>query len=139
MQTKVTIRDTGVPLAEILRLIGDGYSYDQILMTHKQLNLGDIMAAAKFGCDLVTDYVTADGLISVEHPTEYKVTGNRVVNLTKARKDHPRAFETWTTNEDNQLVSLFKRGEKVGKIAEIHKRNPGAIRARLQKLGLMDQ
>lgn len=138
MERKVEIRDTGVAVTEVLDLVGEGHTYEQILRIHLNLTMADIMAIAKFASDVISGYVTSDGLIKVNHNTEFRLSGNRAFNLTEMRKEHPKAFVKWTTNEDNQLMALFKKGEGISQIAKIHQRKPGAIRARLDKLGLLE-
>ncbi|UCC43717.1 MAG: DUF433 domain-containing protein [Candidatus Zixiibacteriota bacterium] len=139
MEQSVHIRDTEIEVTELLLMIGEGHSYEQILAAHPGLNMGDIMAAARFAADIINSCVTAPGIIRVDHSVEFRLMGNRMVNVTEIRKEFPKAFAPWTANEDNQLVGLFKKGEKLERIAEIHQRKPGAIRARLEKLGLIER
>ena len=139
MEQSIQIRDTEIELTDVLRLIGEGHSYEQILGTLPQLNMGDIMAAAKFAADIISSCVTAPGIISIDHSVEFRLMGNRMVNVTEIRKEFPKAFAPWSANEDNQLAALFRRGEQLERIAEIHQRKPGAIRARLEKLGLIER
>jgi hypothetical protein len=57
--------------------------------------------------------------------------------VEEIRKDHPNAYAKWTSEEDNLLMSRFKMGTDIHDLATIHHRKVGAIRSRLQKLGLM--
>jgi hypothetical protein len=50
------------------------------------------------------------------------------------RKIYPRAYETWTTKEEGELLSLFQDGYPVDELAEHFGRQPGVIRSRLKKL-----
>ncbi|MFI5201201.1 MAG: hypothetical protein ACHQNE_02295, partial [Candidatus Kapaibacterium sp.] len=52
------------------------------------------------------------------------------------RKEHPNAYAKWTSEEDELLKSRFKMGTDIHDLAAIHHRKLGAIRSRLQKLGL---
>ncbi len=57
-------------------------------------------------------------------------------SVEEIRKDHPNAYAKWTSEEDELLKSRFKMGTDVHDLATIHHRKVGAIRSRLQKLGL---
>lgn len=52
------------------------------------------------------------------------------------RERHPRAYERWSSEEDNRLRSEFGRGRSVKELARLFRRQPSAIRSRLNKLGL---
>ena len=49
-------------------------------------------------------------------------------------KKHPNAYAPWTDEEDEQLIQELVQELSIKRIAEIHKRNNGAIRARIKKL-----
>jgi len=53
------------------------------------------------------------------------------------REAHPRAYEPWTRQESNGLIEMFRSGTSVKDLAERIGRGEGAIRARLEKLGLL--
>jgi len=57
--------------------------------------------------------------------------------VEEIRRIFPRAYEKWTTEEDNALVKKYSDGVSVSELAKIHQRKLGAIRSRLQKLGLL--
>lgn len=46
--------------------------------------------------------------------------------------------QKWTQSEESNLIEEFKRGLSITQIAKMHNRNSGGIRARLQKLGLIE-
>lgn len=54
--------------------------------------------------------------------------------ILNTRNIYPRAFETWTTEEEGELLSLFQDGYPVDELAQHFGRQPGAIRSRLYKL-----
>ena len=56
--------------------------------------------------------------------------------LTEIRRRHPRAYEPWPIEEDEDLRDEFARGRTLAEIAERHERRPSAIRSRLHKLEL---
>ena len=50
---------------------------------------------------------------------------------------HPRAYQRWTPEEDAKLTEEFRAGSSVAEMAQSHNRRPGAISARLVRLGLL--
>lgn len=55
---------------------------------------------------------------------------------TKTGKERPEnTGKPWTTEEDEQLISEYRRGLKTSEIGRLHKRSNGAITSRLLKLG----
>lgn len=50
---------------------------------------------------------------------------------------HPRAYEPWSTDEDQQLRLEFASGDHVQQMSECHERRLGAITSRLRHLGLV--
>lgn len=53
----------------------------------------------------------------------------------ETKERYPAQGEEWTTQEEWKLLALHNNGYSVPHIANILKRSPGAIRARLKKLG----
>jgi hypothetical protein len=58
-------------------------------------------------------------------------TGKR--SLEELRAQYPRAYLPWRPDEDDTLKTLFQTQKSVKKLAEALRRQPGGIRARLQK------
>ncbi len=52
---------------------------------------------------------------------------------------HSRQGKAWTTAEDRQLYDAFLKGLSVDSLASVHERSAGGIRARLGRLGLIDE
>ncbi|WP_436777834.1 hypothetical protein [Yinghuangia sp. YIM S09857] len=63
----------------------------------------------------------------------------RALALEELRKMHPRAYDRWSAEEEARLTEGFKCGETQAELARQHQRQPGAIRSRLIKLGLIDE
>lgn len=53
-----------------------------------------------------------------------------------ARAKYPRAYEAWTEGGDAELRGKYVGGATVQQLAEYFQRQPGAINARLRKLGI---
>ncbi len=136
MRKSVTVRDTGVSIAYVLRLIAEGYSYDQILRANPKLTMGDIMASAELARQVVEELEDEHGDIEIGHSIRFVFSKGKFLSLEKLRQKYPRAYTEWTAREDNELAEMFKRGGRIDDIAAQHQRQPGAIRARLQSLGL---
>ncbi len=106
---------------KILELIAEGHSYEQILKANESFTYPDIFNAArealKIAASMSMDY----------HPN----------GLLEIRKSHPRAYEKWTPEEEAHLTELFEAGKRTSHIAAELQRQPGAIRSRLGKLGLV--
>ena len=54
------------------------------------------------------------------------------------RQKHPNAYRPWSKEEDAQLAGLHCTGKKVKEISVALGRQPGAIRSRLVKVGLVE-
>jgi DNA-binding NarL/FixJ family response regulator len=104
----------------ILELIAEGHTYEQILKLNEMLTYLDIFDAAREALDLD------------EH--ENQTDDQR---LSDIRKSHPRAYETWTSEEEAKLSELFRSGTKTQHIAAELQRQQGAILSRLRRLGLV--
>jgi ATP-dependent DNA helicase RecQ len=50
-------------------------------------------------------------------------------------KGNTEAYQSWSAEEDRQLIREHEDGKTVRELSEIHKRTPGAIQSRLKKLG----
>ena len=64
-----------------------------------------------------------------------KPKGDWNVKISKMRETYPNAFRPWLPDDDEKLVKMFSKNDKV-KIADLTKtfgRHPGSIRARLKK------
>jgi hypothetical protein len=72
---------------------------------------------------------------SSEVPTEKKSKTNRYEEI---RKTYPKAYYPWEKEDDENLERLYKEGKKTKELTKIFERQPGAIRSRLSKLGLVE-
>jgi hypothetical protein len=57
-------------------------------------------------------------------------------SLARRRQEYPNAYAPWTEEQETALVELHKAGVHPRQIAKELGRQPGAITARLEKLGL---
>ena len=73
----------------------------------------------------------------VEEKTElYQELKEEAKNSSDERK---AIGAKWTPEEEKQLLEEFSNGMKIAEIAKIHSRNVGGIRARLKKLGVIEE
>ena len=56
-----------------------------------------------------------------------------------ARRQFARAYAPWTKPEEAELLRRYKLGQSVDEIARALERQPGAIRSRLQRLGIAQE
>jgi hypothetical protein len=103
----------------ILEAIAKGHSYEQILVQDPAFTYHDIFHAA----------AEALQLASATAPS-------KAYDLTEIRQDHPRAYEPWTPEDDNQLRQLFHAGVSQEQMSKALQRQCSAIRSRLMKLHL---
>lgn len=57
--------------------------------------------------------------------------------LARLREKHPNAYRPWSEEDDRRISALFEEGTSEKELATIFQRKPGAINARLKKLGLI--
>ena len=102
----------------ILRAIADGQSYAQIVDSGRGFTYRDIFAAAE---DALAVTVLAPG---------YKES------LAAIKEAYPRAYETWSEEEEESLRRFHGEGYFVKELAARLQRQPSAIQSRLKQLGL---
>jgi hypothetical protein len=104
----------------ILEAIAKGHSYEQILVQELAWTYNDIFQAA------------AEALEAAPSPGVEKT-----YSVDDIRREHPHAYEKWDAAQDEHLRRLFREGKTAVQIAQILKRQPGAIRSRLVKLNVI--
>ena len=62
----------------------------------------------------------------------------KTYDVEKIRQKYPRAYVKWSLEEDEKLKNEYASGQQIGELAKKFQRQSGAIRSRLQKLGLME-
>ena len=65
--------------------------------------------------------------------------GNYQERLAKLREKHPNAYMPWKDDEDKRLTESFKSGKAIKELVTEFGRQNGSIRARLEKLGLIEK
>jgi DNA-binding NarL/FixJ family response regulator len=116
--------------AEILRLIADGFSYEDIVQYRPQYTYTDIRDAAAEALAIRCEEAGTESA-----PKQRPMTDERLKHI---RRKYPRAYMPWDKSEERELVALFKGGAAVKDIADKLQRQHGAIESRLRKLGLIE-
>ena len=62
----------------------------------------------------------------------------RETSIQKVRKKNPKAYKGWSEEDDARLTREYASGKKITGLAVRFARTPGAIMARLKKLGLKE-
>ena len=101
---------------KVLSLIADGFSYGQIVDGHPGITYRDIFDAAK------------EALCLNGASWDYEE------HMAAIRKNHPRAYEPWTEDEEARLSGLRDQEVSLDEIAVRLQRQPSAVRSRLEKL-----
>src|SRR6266508_1562553 len=104
----------------ILQAIAKGHTYEQILVQDLAWTYHDIFQAA------------AEALDAPQATNE-----DKSYDVDEIRLEHPRAYEKWCAEEDQQLSELCRSGKNVKEISKTLQRQEGAIRSRLAKLNLV--
>jgi hypothetical protein len=58
--------------------------------------------------------------------------------IEKLRERHPKAYAPWTDDDDRILAAMHEEGASTAELCDRFGRQPGSIRSRLRKLGLID-
>ena len=65
-----------------------------------------------------------------------KLIGEPVFSVYAARQEHPNAYFTWTSEDDEELKQMWAEGKSVNEIADYFGRKSSAIISRMKKLGI---
>ncbi len=72
-------------------------------------------------------------------PAGASARGEAGDGFAKIRETYPNAYRSWSEQEDEKLKELFNDGNPVDDLAKTFGRKNGAIKARLIKLGLIEE
>jgi hypothetical protein len=119
---------------QVLISIAAGRTYPQIIKRHPHLTYLDITEAAKEALR-INESPEVSEPIAEAHPSAAAKRDRRAEHKLK----YPRAYQRWTSTEDNRLTNLHLRGKTVDELATEMKRHPVAVRLRLVKLGWIEE
>ncbi len=115
---KLNIRDTGISILEILDLMARGLGYEAIIGKYPMLLSADIAYAAATARHLIIRYWAACGEVS-----------DAVMPIREKRSP-----QSWTADEDIELLRLFQSGAGQADLARLLRRTNSDIKHRLDKL-----
>lgn len=87
--------------------------------------------------NLVQDAVGSHNSLSESSASQNNADRTKNQN-EKIRQKYPRAYVKWSREEDEKLKNEYASGQQIGELAKKFQRQSGAIRSRLQKLGLIE-
>ncbi|NOY87899.1 MAG: DUF433 domain-containing protein [FCB group bacterium] len=132
MDEWLKIRDTDISILDILKLLGKGFSNEQIVEKYPQINYQDIKYAAKMAHDFIVKHLIYDALYDVY---------NRIDSMLDKRFYQPnenylKSPESWTKDEEEELIQLYQYRADIKDISQILLRSPQDIEQQLKKLGV---
>lgn len=83
----------------------------------------------------LVDWQASHGLSSTDKRDSRGKTYHE--RLAEIRKKHPRAYDKWTPDEEQELLRKYQNGATINELSVLLARRPGAIRSRLRKRGLL--
>lgn len=137
MEQTIFIKSTGVTVVDVLKALSRGLSPEQVVKQFDKLTVPDILATVQLAANVIEQYVTSEGTIKIEGEVNLIAKNARLVNVSKMREVHARAYEPWTKREINGLIQMFRTGTSLKDMSESLGRGEGAIKARLEKIGLL--
>ena len=69
-----------------------------------------------------------------EMPPPLAISSPSDERLQAIKEEHPRAYEKWTPEEDEELLSLHAAATPLSRLVTHFQRQPSAVRSRLAKL-----
>lgn len=87
------------------------------------------------GSKLQSEIVVSD-LKKLRYDKPSSLSAKRRSRWPELYEVHPRAYSSWTSEEDDHLRDLHALGLELRMIAELHGRDIGGVQSRLGKLGL---
>jgi hypothetical protein len=61
---------------------------------------------------------------------------SQAYSVEEIRRSYPKAYAKWSKDEDDRLKNEYIQGKDILELANTFQREVGAIRSRLQKMGL---
>ena len=105
------------------------------------MNRNILAFAVKDNDQQLDENLAVENLLKKVLTTQFEKLNNQdrlahilVPNFEKARKNHPRNYERWSKDEEDELLKEFKNSLSINQIAVNHKRTMKAIAYRLLDL-----
>jgi ATP-dependent DNA helicase RecQ len=69
--------------------------------------------------------------------SEADIIKNKSYSVVDIQKKFPTAYEKWTEEEEQKIITGYNQGKSIKELSELLGRQPGGIRSRLRKLKLI--
>ena len=76
-------------------------------------------------------------LVGLRQAALVMTPGEKSYSVEQIRQQHPKAYARWTEAETSDLKRAHAEGKTTDELAKLLGRQPGAIRSRLQRMGLI--
>lgn len=107
---------------------------DEIKKMHKNFV---IAMGGKWSDKKTKNNKTKSNQEDIQNEEEYQE--HSISKLERIREKYTNAYKKWTIEEELKVVAEFKKGKSITEIAELNGRQKGGIKARLIKLGLIEE
>jgi ribonuclease D len=87
----------------------------------------------------ITEYCVKyniDDKIPVDFTSEQSLENSKSYSVENIRKTHPNAYNPWTSEEENMLISEYRTGKTIEELMVTLGRQRGGITSMLRKLGM---
>lgn len=132
MESKYKIRDTGIDILEVLKLLAKGLSPNQIITQLTTLTHKDIMDVAQQAHNIVARHLIRE---NYQH-----LIANFDSSLTKLNQTFNDTINDntlkWQKEELDELKKLCQNNAELKEIARIFKRSELAVKIQLDHMGL---
>ena len=109
--------------------------YPQSLETFREINGVGEVKLKKYGSQFlekIIDYCKTNNIKS-----KADIIKTKSYSVAEIREKHPTAYEKWTKEGEQKLISEYNNGKTIKELSELLGRQPGAIRSRLKKLKII--
>ena len=120
-----------IPVTIILG-IGNEPSYPDSLYVIPLESIRDIIANIKS----IGAYRIESEQFGLGDVIKYKASSKQYT-LDEKRQEHRQAYNKWSKEDDEKLISLYYKGKSVEELMAIFERNEGSIKSRIRKLRLL--
>ena len=104
------------------------------LMSRLGVNkIAPLVIAKTIGGDIMDDKPDLPKIKTDTADTK-KVVSKKAEPFAEIRQKYPEAYESWTKEDDELLVNMFRQGKSIAELANHFQRQESAIRSRLKKL-----
>jgi len=109
--------------------------YPQSLETFREINGVGEVKLKKYGSQFlekIIDYCKTNNIKS-----KADIIKTKSYSVAEIREKHPTAYEKWTKEGEQKLISEYNNGKTIKELSELLGRQPGGIRSRLKKLKII--